>query len=82
MRTEDVIVVGVDDDKVQVEVSSVETPPLSSKVESEDIPQDSELASEAPQKKYVNQGAEEVVLAQGEGQVSRGQGIRRSKRKF
>ena len=42
MRADDVIVIDDDGDEVQVEVPAPEAPPLSIKIEHEDIPQDSE----------------------------------------
>ena len=42
VRADDVIVIDDDGDEVQVDVPAPEAPPLSIKVEHEDIPQDSE----------------------------------------
>ena len=47
VRADDVIVIDDDDNEVQVEVAAPEAPPLSIKIEHEDIPQDPE-ESEAP----------------------------------
>ena len=46
MRADDVIVIDDDGDEVQVEVPAPEAPPLSIKIEHEDIPQDSEEPAE------------------------------------
>ena len=46
VRADDVIVIDNDGDEVQVEVPAPETPPLSIKIEHEDIPQDSEEPAE------------------------------------
>ena len=47
MRADDVIVIDDDDDEVEVDVTAPEAPPLSIKIEHEDIPQEPE-ESDAP----------------------------------
>ena len=48
MRADGVILINDDDDTAQVEVPSIDAPPLSIKVEAEDTPRDSNPESEAP----------------------------------
>ena len=47
MRADDVIVINDDDDMAQIEVPSIDAPPLSIKVEAEDTPRGSKPESAA-----------------------------------
>ena len=76
MRANDVIVINDDGEEAQVEIPTPEIPPLTIKVEHEDIPQDSEAGTPELRRSTRNRVQMQLFSPRTKGKYHKGCGLR------